>query len=990
MRVWAAAVALVLLSGEAAGLGRTVRDCQTIANKFRNTCVSGDGPVDLASHVGETMSCPAGPSCPGEVTGGMCSWQRKLCVSCRRSGGVTRMRVQTNGMPGSCYTSPVAPEEQDNDFEVDFNVAVTERVVPTTQDEVNDALCDIQVHSAVPEESHFELLGRGSMRTTTGIALDGIPYFNQMSADNVDPFYPAWVPPTTGDLPPVEAVDKCLGHATSYHYHLISPCVIAPGSQGDEPGPCRSGGRNPCDPVEQAMSEYPAELVVIGIAKDGHVMYGPYLSNGEEAVEAGLDVCNGAVGLAECDDSYAYFGTRTFPYLSGCFGAGGRPDFVPQCTTNGPSSYSPAKSACEWTGPEEVSAAPTSVPTAVPTAAPTAQPTAVPTAQPTAVPTAIPTAQPTSVPTAAPTAVPTAQPTAVPTSVPTAVPTAQPTAMPTAAPTAVPTSVPTAQPTSAPTAEPTAAPGRPNFVIFMPDDFVFLWDEAPAGTETLRVRPPTPNMDRVRAEGAVFERAYTVGPKCAPSRFALLAGRYGSRGVYARSLSQRQNRDDAAWTGRVNIDVPPTKLTDTDLKENLQTALSAEGYETIHSGKWHLFPSNLEAGYLASYETLEADIKAAGFTTVASAYATNMDSDGATDGKGHTWSHNYEWMVSTSLTAVQKAVEAKKSFFLHFTPTGPHNPKTKDALERDIRDTPLGKLDEAPVTTMRTRAQLWEDAEELSRRSTMQETLASHMWVDDALGAVLTGLEDLDVLDNTVVVLCTDHGTSGGKGTVAELGTRTMQAVRYPAEVAAGTTIPSVVTNIDTAATFLDWGNAAAAAAAAGFALDGESWRVEAAGGVRATTRPKAMEMLTARAVVVGNYKYTDEGSGTVPSLYDLSVDPTEGKDVSGELRYATVLADMQRYFACHLESTSALEGGAGCTAEVIANPFASAHRSASVLSADEPTNNTVLPAESLPLFAAGLVAVAVVLAVVAALLCARRREAARMVVVKEVHADCV
>ena len=923
MRVWAAAVALVLLSGEAAGLGRTMRDCETIANKFRNTCVSEDGPVDLASHVGETMSCPAGPSCPGEVTGGMCSWQRKLCVSCRRSGGVTRMRVQTNGMPGSCYTSPVAPEEQDNDFEVDFNVAVTERVVPTTQDEVNDALCDIQVHSAVPEESHFELLGRGSMRTTTGIALDGIPYFNQMSADNVDPFYPAWVPPATGRLPPVEAVDMCLGHATLYHYHMISPCVIAPGSQGDEPGPCRARGRNPCDPVEQAMSEYPAELVVIGIAKDGHVMYGPYLSNGEEAVEAGLDVCNGAVGLAECDDSYAYFGTRTFPYLSGCFGAGGRPDFVPQCTTNGPSSYSPAKSACEWTGPEEVPAAPTSVPTATPTAQPTA----------------------------------------------------------------VPTAVPTAQPTAQPTDKPVRSPRRPNFVIFMPDDFVFLWDEAPAGTETLRVRPPTPNMDRVRAEGAVFERAYTVGPKCAPSRFALLAGRYGSRGVYARSLSQRQNRDDAAWTGRVNIDVPPTKLTGTDLTENLQTALSAEGYETIHSGKWHLFPSSLEAGYLASYKTLEADIKAAGFTTVASAYATNMDSDGATDGKGHTWSHNYEWMVSTSLAAVQKAVADKKSFFLHFTPTGPHNPKTKDALERDIRDTPLGKLDEAPVTTMRTRAQLWEDAEELSRRSTVRETLASHMWVDDALGAVLTGLEDLDVLDNTVVVLCTDHGTSGGKGTVAELGTRTMQAVRYPAEVAAGTTIPSVVTNIDTAATFLDWGNAAAAAAAAGFALDGESWRVEAAGGVRATTRPKAMEMLTARAVVVGNYKYTDEGSGTVPSLYDLSVDPTEGKDVSGERRYATVLADMQRYFACHLESTSALEGGAGCTAEVIANPFASAHRGASVLSADEPTNDTVLPAESLPLFAACLVAVVLAAAVVAALLCARRRE---MVVVKEVHTDCV
>ena len=61
-------------------------------------------------------------------------------------------------------------------------------------------------------------------------------------------------------------------------------------------------------------------------------MYGPYLSNGEEAGQAGLDVCNGAVGLADCDDSYAYFATKTFPYLAGCFGSGNRPrDCFGQC-----------------------------------------------------------------------------------------------------------------------------------------------------------------------------------------------------------------------------------------------------------------------------------------------------------------------------------------------------------------------------------------------------------------------------------------------------------------------------------------------------------------------------------------------------------------------------------------------------------------------------------------------------------------------------------
>ena len=57
---------------------------------------------------------------------------------------------------------------------------------------------------------------------------------------------------------------------------------------------------------------------IIGIAKDGHVIVGPYNQDGELWGCGDHDVCNGAfVG-----DNYVYVSTTTFPYILGCFGPG--------------------------------------------------------------------------------------------------------------------------------------------------------------------------------------------------------------------------------------------------------------------------------------------------------------------------------------------------------------------------------------------------------------------------------------------------------------------------------------------------------------------------------------------------------------------------------------------------------------------------------------------------------------------------------------------
>src|SRR5678815_4775185 len=74
----------------------------------------------------------------------------------------------------------------------------------------------------------------------------------------------------------------------------------------------------------------------------------------------------------------------------------------------------------------------------------------------------------------------------------------------------------------------------------------------------------TPNLDRLAAQGTVFRRWYTAGVTCAPSRAALMTGKYTIHcGVTAN-----------------NHDLPASEVT-------IAEALKKRGYATGLFGKWH-------------------------------------------------------------------------------------------------------------------------------------------------------------------------------------------------------------------------------------------------------------------------------------------------------------------------------------------------------------------------------------------------------------------
>ena len=330
---------------------------------------------------------------------------------------------------------------------------------------------------------------------------------------------------------------------------------------------------------------------------------------------------------------------------------------------------------------------------------------------------------------------------------------------------------------------------RPNIVVFMPDDMGFIFPEAPRSNveESFMPSPSLiPHMYRVRKEGAVFQSAYVSGPKCAPSRFSVLTGRYCSRGIYARSTATVETDGQE----RFRINVPQCKLAGLDEFNNLQSVLSTNGYATIHSGKWHLAPSSV-ATYETDYAEAVAAVNNTGFSDVAAVYIENV-------GNSLNFSHNLEWMTSTALDKVEAAVDKNQPFFLYFAPTTPHAPSSTVAIKKPLRLTPAGWLDSDPDSGMPDRSTV------LDRRviGPFRDESVGTIWTDDALGAIIAKLEALDIWDNTILVVTMDHGVIA-KDTLYEEGVRVALFVKGP-NVIAGINVSHAVTNLDLLPTLLE------------------------------------------------------------------------------------------------------------------------------------------------------------------------------------------
>ena len=146
----------------------------------------------------------------------------------------------------------------------------------------------------------------------------------------------------------------------------------------------------------------------------------------------------------------------------------------------------------------------------------------------------------------------------------------------------------------------TTAQRPPNIVVILADDLG--WNDLSwLGGGVAEGSVPTPHIDSLAQDGVQFANGYAANGTCAPSRAALMTGRYGTRFGFeftptppAFSTLVPQLADTNPGTLRRNIvrdvgpSIPYAEMGVPASEITLAELLKPAGYHNVHIGKWHL------------------------------------------------------------------------------------------------------------------------------------------------------------------------------------------------------------------------------------------------------------------------------------------------------------------------------------------------------------------------------------------------------------------
>ncbi len=394
---------------------------------------------------------------------------------------------------------------------------------------------------------------------------------------------------------------------------------------------------------------------------------------------------------------------------------------------------------------------------------------------------------------------------------------------------------------------------HPNIVVILADDQGW-GDLSVSGNTNLS----TPHIDSLARDGARFDHFF-VCPVCSPTRAEFLTGRYHPRGgVWSTSTGGE----------RLNLD-----------ERTIADAFQAAGYATAAFGKWH-------NGTQYPYHPLGRGFDE--FYGFCSGHWGNYFSPWL-EHNGRTVRGN--GFIADDLTDHALAfVEAHRAgpFFCYLPFNTPHSPmQVPDRFYDKFRDAELpmrhgGSQDEDLAMT--------------------RAALAMCENIDWNVGRVLAKLEELKLVDNTIVVYFSDNGPNswrwnggmkGRKGSTDEGGVRSPLLVRWKGHVKPGTTVTQIAGAIDLAPTLAELADVPMDSKKP---LDGKSLAPLLLGGA-ADTGDRMLFSHWAGAVSVRTQQYRLDSQG---KLFDMTADVGQARDLSGRqpevaARLSRAVADWKR-----------------------------------------------------------------------------------------------
>ena len=258
----------------------------------------------------------------------------------------------------------------------------------------------------------------------------------------------------------------------------------------------------------------------------------------------------------------------------------------------------------------------------------------------------------------------------------------------------------------------------------------------------------TPNMDKIAKMGYKFENAYCVNPVCTPSRFSLLTGHYASE------VGAKENTNEKVYKAdKVN------KIIATDA---LGTIFRKSGYETLYSGKVHLYGSKdvSEYGFKIN-DTDPYDGPAI--------YAEKILPELSKDKSGKPFAlflsflnpHDICYKAGADKRYPEKlAIEnvRETARLLALQKTLSTEDYRKQVPPRADNSAPIN-AENPDMVSMDVGSRKWDDAQWDLNNWMYLRLIES---VDLQIGRAITALEKAGLADNTIIVFTSDHGDMHG------------------------------------------------------------------------------------------------------------------------------------------------------------------------------------------------------------------------------------
>lgn len=438
-----------------------------------------------------------------------------------------------------------------------------------------------------------------------------------------------------------------------------------------------------------------------------------------------------------------------------------------------------------------------------------------------------------------------------------------------------------------------ASKSKPNLLLLMADQHRGDW----MGCDGNRVLS-TPNLDRLAGEGVRFTHAYSSTPTCTPARAALLTGmspwRHGMLG-YARVAE------------KYPVELP--------------RLLRDAGYYTFGIGKMHWSPQRTLHGFHNTLLDESGRAESPGFRSDYRAWFASQAPNLDPDATGIGWNdytakayalpealHPTRWTAGCAVRFID-TYSRPEPWFLKVSFARPHSPYDppqrlwKRYEDADLPQARTGVWADKYRERNSARDDIWRGdvGAEAIRRARVGYS-GSVTFIDEEIGRILDTLQKRRMLDETFIVYLSDHGDMTGdhwlwrKSYAYEASARIPMIVRGPG-AGRGTVNETPVEIRDVLPTL-----AAAAGVAVPEACDGRNVLTARREWIDLEHNVCYDATNHWNALTDGRWKYIYHAHDGSEQLFDLTKDPAELRDLSGEGAHTTTLANWRSRMMTHLE----------------------------------------------------------------------------------------